>query len=74
MATNPSIEDMRRDDWKQVRALYAEGLATGIPAFMTAASRWEAWDEGHLTIGRLVASTEDEKVIGWAALAHVPDT
>ena len=57
-----------------MRALYAEGLATGIATFMTAAARWEAWDEGHLTIGRLVASTEDEKVIGWAALAHVPDT
>lgn len=57
-----------------MRALYAEGLATGIATFMTAAARWEAWDEGHLTIGRLVARTEDEKVIGWAALAHVPDT
>jgi len=74
MATNPSIEEMQRDDWKQVRALYAEGLATGIAAFMTAAPRWEDWDEGHLNIGRLVARTDDKDVVGWAALAHVPDT
>jgi L-amino acid N-acyltransferase YncA len=74
MATNPSIEDMGRDDWKQVRTLYAEGLATGIAAFMTDPPRWESWDEGHFDIGRLVARTEDGTVIGWAALAHVPDT
>lgn len=65
---------MRREDWKQVRALYAEGLATGLAAFMTDPPRWEAWDEGHLDTGRLVARAEDETVTGWAALAPVPDT
>jgi L-amino acid N-acyltransferase YncA len=28
MALNPSIEDMRREDWKQVRTLYAENAAS----------------------------------------------
>lgn len=70
----PAIGDMQREDWKQVRDLYAEGLATGIAAFMTDAPRWEAWDEGHLNIGRLIARGEDGAVTGWAALAPVPDT
>ncbi|MFT5485336.1 MAG: L-amino acid N-acyltransferase YncA [Paracoccaceae bacterium] len=74
MSTVSSIEDMRREDWKQVRALYAEGLATGLAAFMTDPPRWEAWDDGHLDIGRLVTRAEDKSVIGWAALAPVPDT
>lgn len=65
---------MRRDDWKQVRDLYAEGLATGLAAFMTDPPRWEDWDAGHLDIGRLVARGVDGTVTGWAALAPVPDT
>lgn len=74
MCPMPSIDDMRRDDWQQVRALYAEGLATGLAAFMTDPPRWEAWNEGHLEMGRLVARRDDNTVIGWAALAPVPDT
>ena len=74
MSAVPSIDDMRRQDWKQVRDLYGEGLATGLAAFMTDPPRWEAWDEGHLDTGRLVARMADKTVIGWAALAPVPDT
>jgi L-amino acid N-acyltransferase YncA len=74
MATLPHIEDMGREHWKQVRDLYAEGLATGLAAFMTDPPRWDTWDAGHLDIGRLVARAADEKILGWAALAPVPDT
>ena len=69
-----SIGDMRRGDWKQVRNLYAEGLATGLAAFMTDPPRWDAWDAGHLNTGRLVARASDNTILGWAALAPVPDT
>ena len=69
-----SIGDMRREDWKQVRDLYAEGLATGLAAFMTDPPRWDAWDSGHLDSGRLVARGAEGTVLGWAALAPVPDT
>lgn len=72
--SRPSIEDMRRDDWTQVRALYAEGLATGLAAFMTDPPGWEDWDDGHLDTGRLVSRAADGTVSGWAALAPVPDT
>lgn len=74
MAAGPSIEDMRRQDWKQVRDLYAEGLATGLAAFRADPPRWADWNEGHLETGRLVARAADGGVAGWAALAPVPDT
>lgn len=74
MGAGLSIEDMQRDDWDRVRALYAEGLATGLAAFTTDPPGWEDWDRGHLDIGRLVARAHDGTVTGWAALAPVPDT
>jgi len=69
-----AIDDMMSDDWDQVRAIYREGLATGLAAFMTNPPSWNAWDEGHLTVGRLVARSEDGAIAGWSALAPVPDT
>ena len=71
---NIRIEPMARSDWAQVRAIYGEGLATGIAAFTTTPPRWEEWDQGHLALGRLVARTKDEVITGFAALAPVPDT
>mgnify|MGYP006919307977 CR=1 FL=1 len=69
-----AIDAMRRSDWKQVRAIYREGLATGLAAFMLAPPGWKVWDSGHLTIGRLVARTDEAAIAGWSALAPVPDT
>lgn len=69
-----SIESMSQADWDAVRALYAEGLATGLAAFATDPPDWDEWDSGHLQTGRLVARAEDGTVTGWAALAPVPDT
>lgn len=74
MSGLPTIGDMQRADWKEVRDLYAEGLATGLAAFITDPPHWEDWDAGHLHIGRLVARSADNAVVGWAALAPVPDT
>lgn len=69
-----AIDAMRRDDWAQVRAIYRQGLATGLAAFMLEPPRWGEWDAGHLTVGRLVARAPDGGVLGWSALAPVPDT
>jgi phosphinothricin acetyltransferase len=69
-----TIDAMRRDDWPQVKAIYREGLATGLAAFMLDPPGWRAWDAGHLASGRLVARADDRAVLGWAALARVPDT
>ena len=71
---NFTIDAMQRDDWRAVRAIYREGLAGGLAAFMTAPPAWPAWHAGHLEIGRFVARDAERRVAGWAALAPVPDT
>ena len=71
--THP-IETMQRDDWPRVRAIYGEGLATGLAAFMTSPPKWGTWNAGHLDIGRLVARADDGAIAGFAALSPVPDT
>ncbi len=66
------LEPMQPHDWSAVRAIYAEGLATGIAAFMLNPPVWKDWDAGHLACGRLVAR-DGGAIVGWAALAPVPD-
>ncbi|MBI2297618.1 MAG: N-acetyltransferase family protein [Armatimonadetes bacterium] len=57
-------------DWPAVRAIYADGIATGHATFQTEAHEWEAWDAGHLATPCLVARVA-EAVAGWAALSSV---
>ncbi|MGI9478060.1 MAG: GNAT family N-acetyltransferase [Hyphomicrobiaceae bacterium] len=68
------IEPMQRRDWAQVRAIYGEGLATGLAAFTQSPPKWPAWDAGHLEIGRTVAHDPAGTVLGWSALSPAPDT
>lgn len=69
-----TVQSMARDDWRAVRKIYAAGLATGIAAFMTSPPKWGAWNAGHLDIGRVVARSTREGILGFAALSPVPDT
>lgn len=69
-----TIDGMTRDDWPAVRAIYGEGLATGLAAFTTSPPKWGAWNAGHLDTGRLVARRGDGTIAGFAALSPVPDT
>jgi phosphinothricin acetyltransferase len=69
-----AIGTMRKRDWAQVKAIYREGLATGLAAFMLEPPTWKDWDSGHLTVGRLVALSDSREIVGWSALARVPDT
>lgn len=69
-----AIEIMQRDDWSAVRAIYGEGLATGLAAFTTSPPKWGAWNADHLDFGRLVARRGDGTIAGFAALSPVPDT
>ncbi len=71
---NAMIESMQRDDWKDVRVIYGEGLASGLAAFTTSPPKWGAWNADHLELGRLVARRHDGSVAGFAALSPVPDT
>jgi phosphinothricin acetyltransferase len=64
------IAPMTAADWPQVRAIYADGIASGLATFETEPPHWEPWDAGHLPHSRLVARREG-RVVGWAALAPV---
>ncbi len=57
--------------WPAVRAIYAEGMATGTATFTTEPPTWEDWDNGHLSYCRLVATDVAGTVLGWAALSPV---
>jgi L-amino acid N-acyltransferase YncA len=64
------IDQMRANDWEQVRSIYLEGISSGNSTFETDAPSWKKWNENHLEIARLVMRDE-ESVIGWAALSPV---
>jgi L-amino acid N-acyltransferase YncA len=64
------IRTLLFDDWKRVRSIYLEGIATGQATFETRAPSWAEWDRAHLPAPRLVATSE-EHVVGWAALSPV---
>jgi phosphinothricin acetyltransferase len=65
-----TIQPMQPADWDAVRAIYAEGIATGNATFETQTPDWAAWDAGHLPDPRLVACM-DGQIVGWAALSRV---
>ena len=58
---------MTAEDWPAVRAVYEEGLATGVGTFETEAPSWEEWNAARHPHSRLVA--RGETVLGWAALS-----
>jgi len=59
--------------WPAVRAIYAEGLATGNATFATEPPSWADWNAGRLPTCRLVATdaADPGTVLGWAALSPV---
>jgi phosphinothricin acetyltransferase len=61
---------MTEKHWGSVRAIYAEGIATGNATFETEGPPWHEWDAHHLQAGRLVAQNAGE-VLGWTALSAV---
>jgi L-amino acid N-acyltransferase YncA len=65
------VEEMRAEDWPGVRAVYAEGIATGQATFETEAPEWAAWDAAHLPFARLVVRDGSGGVAGFAALCPV---
>ena len=67
-----TVTSLGHEDWDAVRAIYAEGIATGQATFEVEAPTWDIWDSSHLPFGRLVARQGDE-IAGWAALAPVSD-
>ena len=70
---NLLIAPMQPQEWPQIRAIFGEGLATGIAAFRKTPPVWKDWDKGHLPFGRLVARSEG-RILGWGALAPIADS
>ncbi len=70
VAGDVTIDAMTPADWPAVRGIYEAGIASGHATFETHAPPWEAWDAGHLAVGRLCARAGGE-VVGWAALSPV---
>jgi len=65
-----TVEDMRVEDWKTIRAIYQEGIATGHATFETDIPEWAEWDASHFATCRLVARIGGQ-VAGWAALSAI---
>src|SRR5271170_166494 len=63
------VEAMTAEDWPAVRAIYEEGIGTGVGTFETAAPSWNEWNAARLPHSRLVARSD--RVLGWAALSPV---
>ncbi len=65
------VEEMTAEDWPAVKAIYEEGIATGVGTFETAAPSWNEWNRARLLHSRLVARSGS--VLGWAALSLVSE-
>jgi L-amino acid N-acyltransferase YncA len=66
------IESMLDSDWKSVKQIYLEGIATGNATFETEVPSWAEWNESHLKQPRLVARLGSE-IVGWAAVSPVSE-
>lgn len=65
----PTVREAAPEDWPEIAAIYAAGIATGNATFETEVPSWEAWDASHPGL-RLVAEDAGE-VVGWATLTPV---
>jgi L-amino acid N-acyltransferase YncA len=67
----PALRPMAPEDWPSVRAVYAEGIATGQATFETSApSDWDLWSATKLVVGRTIAEGDGD-VLGFTALSPV---
>ncbi len=62
--------EISEENFSEVARIYGEGLQTGTATFETTIPKWEKWDAGHLSFGRILAS-EENKPLGWVALSPV---
>jgi L-amino acid N-acyltransferase YncA len=68
VAVFPLVED----DWSEVRAVYAEGIATGHATFEAEPPpTWAAFDASKLPDHRLVARDGAGHLLGWIAVSPV---
>ena len=64
------IVKIKGEHYKDISAIYLEGIATGNATFQTEAPGWQNWNKSHFPHSRLAAFTNNE-MAGWAALSPV---
>lgn len=64
------LVSIQEDNYKEVAAIYAQGITTGMATFETTIPDWPHWDKSHLPFGRIAAKT-NQIMQGWAALSPV---
>jgi phosphinothricin acetyltransferase len=64
------IREMMPNDWADVSRIYEQGINSNLSTLVSLCPDYEEWDKVHLKPCRLVI-TEDNQVIGWAALMSV---
>ena len=62
------INEITYEDIKDVLAIYHQGIMEGHATFQTELPSVEEWDKGHLPFGRVKATNEEGKMLGWIAL------
>lgn len=72
VAAKLALTAICENNYPQVAAIYAQGLATGVATFETEVPDWPKWHAKHLPFARLAAVNEaNRQMLGWAALAPV---
>ena len=64
------IRPLKRDDWKAISIIYAQGIATKIATFETVVPEWKDWDKKYVKSCRIVAEIKD-LVVGFGVLSPV---
>jgi phosphinothricin acetyltransferase len=64
-----AVRPLVAEDWPSVRAIHAEGIATGNATFEPEPPSWEDFDRARLPAHRFVALDGHGSVIGWVAVS-----
>ena len=64
------IREMNIKDWEQMKAIYLQGIETGVATFNTESPSYEEWNSEHIDSCRFVY-VDGEKVVGWVALSPI---
>lgn len=67
----PLIRGLTPDDWPDVEAIYAAGIATGDATFETRTPSWAGFTASKLSGHRFVAVDLTGAVLGWIAVSAV---
>jgi L-amino acid N-acyltransferase YncA len=70
LAPPVTLRSLQAEDWPAVRAIYLDGIRSGLASFEIDAPSWDDWNAAHTL--RVVAEV-DEDVVGWAAAGPVSE-